>query len=172
MVYVLTCDRKRTTYDQIFDQLLKLEPELNPTDITVDFEMGVIKSLTKHFPMAQIHGCFFHLTQSVWRHIQSIGLQVPYTSDEDFAFEIRLLISLAFLPEENVIEAYEQLIATSFYSEDTESEFKEQVQVLLTYFQSTYLFGIDRAGKRKAPLFQIKLWNVYELTLTGMFYMA
>lgn len=166
---MLTCDRKGTTYDQIFEQLLKLEPELNPTDITLDFEMGAIKSLTKHFPNAEIHGCFFHLTQSVWRHIQSIGLQIPYTNDEDFAFEIRLLISLAFVPEANVIEAYEQLIVTSFYSEDSDNEYKEQIQVLLTYFQSTYLFGIDRVGKRKAPLFQIKLWNVYELTLTGMF---
>lgn len=165
----MTCDRKRTTYDQIFDQLLKLEPDLNPTDITLDFEMAVMKSLAERFPNTQIHGCFFHFTQSIWRHIQSIGLQVPYVADEDFAFEIRLLISLAFVPEANVIEAYEQLIVTSFYSEDSDSEYKEQIQVLLTYFQSTYLFGIDRAGKRKEPLYQIKLWNVYELTLTGMF---
>lgn len=167
MIYVLTCDRKRTTYDQIFNELLKLEPKLNPTDITVDFEIGVIKSLSEHFPLASIHGCFFHFTQNVWRHIQTNGLQVPYTNYENFAFELRLLIALAFVPEGNVIEAYDQLIATEFYADETESEYKQQIQILLNYFQSTYLFAIDRTGKRKDPLFPIKIWNVYESTLNG-----
>lgn len=167
LVYVLTCDRKRTTYDQIFDALLKVEPKLNPTDITVDFEIGVIKSLSKHFPQAAIHGCFFHFTQNVWRHIQTNGLQVPYTNDEDIAFELRLLIALAFVPEANVIEAYDQLLTTGFYAEENENEYKQQIQILLNYFQSTYLFAIDRTGKRKDPLFPIKIWNVYETTLNG-----
>lgn len=167
MVYVLTCDRKRTTYDQILDELLKLEPKLNPTDITIDFEMGVIKSLSNHFPDATIHGCFFHFTQNVWRHIQTNGLQIPYTNDEDFAFELRLLIALAFVPEVNVTEAYEQLMVTEFYTEENANEYKQQIQILLNYFQSTYLFAIDRTGKRKDPLFPIKVWNVYESTLNG-----
>lgn len=166
-MYVLTCNRKTETYNEIFSQLLNIEPKINPTDITIDFEMAVINSVRTNFPQAEIHGCYFHFTQSVWRHVQSIGLQIPYTSDEDFAFQIRLLIALAFVPKENVVEAYDELIATEFYSEDNGSEYEPQIQALLTYFQSTYVFAIDRAGKRKNPLYPVELWNVYENTLAG-----
>lgn len=71
------------------------------------------------------------------------------------------------MPKENVVEAYDELIATDFYSEDNETEYLEQIQALLRYFQSTYVYRIDRAGNRKPPLYPIEIWNVYETTLNG-----
>lgn len=129
--------------------------------------MAVMNSLHEKFPRAEIHGCFFHFVQNVWRHVQTTGLQIPYSEDPDFAFQIRLLVALAFVPKENVLEAYDELIATDFFSEENETEYVEQIQALLGYFQSTYVFRIDRAGIRKQPLYPIEIWNVYDTTLNG-----
>lgn len=166
-LYVLTTSKSQAVYDEIFQNLLELEPKLNPTDVMIDFEMAVIKSIQANFPEAAVHGCFFHFGQSIWRHLQSVGLQTVYTNDEDFAVQIRMLIALAFIPIPFVIEAYEQLVGTEFYSEERDSEHKEAIQNLLAYFQSTYLYRISRNGSKQKPLFDIPLWNVYENTLMG-----
>lgn len=129
-----------------------------------------MNSLRDHFPLSEIHGCFYHFTQNVWRHVQTTGLQVPYSSDSDFAFQIRLLVALAFLPSEKVLEAYEELIGTDFFSEESESQYVGQIQALLGYFQSTYLYRLNRAGNRKAPLFAIEVWNVFLTTLNGNYF--
>lgn len=167
LVYVLTTDKKRDTYDKILSKLLEIQENINPTDVMLDFEMAAIKSVQQHFPLTEVHGCFFHFTQNVWRHVQSSGLQAVYASDEDFALQIRLLMALAFVPSEKVLEAYEELAATDFFSEDSDSEYANQVQALLSYFQTTYVYKITRTGVRKEPLFVIPSWNVFESTLLG-----
>lgn len=168
MIWILTTDKSQETYNEIFIEMKKLQPLLNPTDFTVDFEMAAINAIKENFPMAEIHGCFFHLGQSVWRHVQTVGLQKPYQDDPDFAFNIRLLLSLAFVPTDNVLDAYEELISTEFFAEESKSKYVQQIQALLSYFQLTYIYRIDRTGKKANPLYPPELWNVYDLTLTGI----
>lgn len=158
-------DKKEETYNNIFNVLLTLEPGLNPTDIMVDFEMAAINASKRNFPLADVHGCHFHFTQNVWKHIQSVGLQTIYNEDEDFALQLRLLTALAFVPVGSVDDAYDELVSTEFFT--AESEHKEAIELLLTYFQKTYVYGFDRFGKKKPPLIPIVLWNVYENTLSG-----
>lgn len=170
LLYVLTTSKSNDAYDEIFREIVSLEPRINPTDVMLDFEMAVMNSIRKCFPLCQIHGCFFHFTQNIWRHVQTVGLQTVYTNDENFALKIRLLIALAFVPVDNVIEAYAQLIETEFFSEDNQSEHTEAIQNLLAYFQSTYIYRISiRNGNRQKPLYDIGIWNVYENTLAGKY---
>lgn len=166
-MYVLTTHKSQETYEEIFRNLLEIEPNINPTDIMTDFEMAAIKAAKNHFPMAALHGCFFHFTQSFWRHVQTCGLQSIYAKDEDFAFNIRMVLSLAFVPLEHVVPAYEELMKTPFFAEDKDGEFTDQIQTLMTYFQSTYMYGFDRSGNKKASLYPPEIWNVYETTLLG-----
>lgn len=133
----------------------------------VDFEMAAIKSVQSHFENAEIHGCFFHFSQSIWRHVQQLGLAKIYSENGDFAVEVRMLLSLAFVPVDSVVEAYQELAETEFFSENTDLEWKEQIQNLMAYFQSTYVFRFNSVGKQQKPLFPVELWNMYAITLAG-----
>ena len=74
-------------------------------------------------------GCFFHFSQAIFRKIQSLGLQVRYKDDEDFAHTVRMLTALAFVPEPDVIIAFEAV------SED----FPLHGQAVIYYFEDTYI---------------------------------
>ena len=48
----------------------------------------------------QVHvqGCFFHLCQSTWRHVQDLGLTALYNADDVAKHFVRMLDGLALLP--------------------------------------------------------------------------
>lgn len=144
-----------------------MKPELNPTDFMSDFEMASMKAAKKYFPLAEIHGCLFHFTQNIWAHVQQLGLQSKYANDEDFAFEIKLLIALAYVPIDHVIEAFEELMQTEFYTDDDDKEYNREIQDIVAYFESTYIGAFNRLGQRKKPLYPIDVWNVYNAALMG-----
>jgi len=51
-----------------------------PQVIHIDFEMAVIVAVRGELNI-EITGCLFHYTQSVFRKVQAIGLQVEYNTD-------------------------------------------------------------------------------------------
>lgn len=162
---ILASDKQEETYNSIFRVILGFEPAINPTDVITDFEIAAINAVRTNFPLAEPHGCFFHFSQNIWRHIQKAGLQSKHNEDAEFAFQLRLLIALAFLPSGSIVEAYDELVASDFY--DGPNEHKDAIEELVTYFQKTYVFAYDRFGKRKDPLFPPALWSVYDIMLSG-----
>ena len=76
----------------------ELQPGLNPSCLMTDFEKGAIRAYQEAFPGVHCTGCFFHLSQSVWRRIQAAGLQHDYQTDSNFASWLRCIPALAFLP--------------------------------------------------------------------------
>lgn len=116
-------DKCEESYDEVFDVLKRLQPALNPTDVTIDFEKAAINAIQKAFPNAEIHCCRFHFGQSVFRHVQAVGLQRIYQDDPDFAFQIKLLTALSFVPPDNVVQAFEELMDTPFYNGDDDSPY-------------------------------------------------
>jgi len=63
----------------------------------VDFESAVWRAIDKVFPDAVVKGCVFHLTQAIWRQVQKVGLQVPYTNNKRTHKLIRYTDSLLLL---------------------------------------------------------------------------
>lgn len=55
----------RTTeaYDGLFEELTRIAPNLNPTEIMSDYEDAERNSCKKAFPNARILGCYFHYAQ-------------------------------------------------------------------------------------------------------------
>ena len=82
---------------------------LAPKTILVDFEDAVMKVVEEEFPMVKIQGCNFHFCQCIMRHISSAGLKTQYEDDIDFAFRMRHLAALAYVPPEKVVHAFEEL---------------------------------------------------------------
>ncbi|KAG4076846.1 hypothetical protein HA402_006556 [Bradysia odoriphaga] len=147
--------------------LPKRVPDCNPKYIITDFETGAINAAKKYFPRAKFHACFFHLCQSVWRHIQHLGLQTRYMSDPDYAKNVRQLLALAFVPPADITDRFIQLCRTPFWEENDDPD-NGKLQDLLQYFESTYIGSVGRNGKRKAVQFPPEIWSVHEITVLGI----
>ena len=68
----------------------------------IDFEKASMNGLENNF-ISVINGCFFHLSQYVYRKVQAEGLARNYREDLKFTLKIMILPSLSFLPEMDVI---------------------------------------------------------------------
>jgi len=83
---------------------------LDPLIVHVDFEKAVIEALKNTIGNhICIKGCFYHLTQYTHRKIQSLGLEYMYRNNNNFSIFCRKLDSLAFLPENRVLEGIDFL---------------------------------------------------------------
>lgn len=82
---------------------------LNPQHVMTDFEIAVINTVKIEFPEATHKCCLFHLGQNVWRKIQSCGLASRYARDSEFSLRTRHMIASAYLPPEEITDAFAQL---------------------------------------------------------------
>ena len=135
--------------------------------MALDFEVDESNSFQKHFPGCQCDACHFHMQQAnivklaklVWPSDDSdksgLNLKCLYQKDKKFANSIRCFSALSFLPETEVIPAFEAL----------EEKFEGEVpDSFIGYFEKNYIgkpFG--RKKVRKEPRLPITFWNCYEL---------
>ena len=69
---------------QILRALLRLMPsEPRVVGFMVDYEPAMWRALRELFHNATIKCCIFHLTQTVWRQVQQLGLQTAYNEKKD-----------------------------------------------------------------------------------------
>ena len=149
-VYALLSNKEESTYDTAFRKLLEIEPALNPQSIMVDFEKAAINALENNF-ISVISACFFHLSQNIYRKIQAEGLTTSYRRDRDFSLKIKMLPSLAFVPEIDVKDCFNILM----------QDFPENAISVANYFENNYTGRKLPNGSRRAPLYPIRLWNMF-----------
>jgi hypothetical protein len=105
-VFALLPNKSEATYIRLLKALKSIKPNLRPDSIIVKFERAAINAFLQQFPQSTVQGCFFHLSQCIWRQIAFVP-----PNDVD-AFE-RLLDSDFYIENENV------LLPVLNYSEDT-----------------------------------------------------
>ena len=115
-VYVLVTEKTELTYSRMLGKLLDLEPALNPLYVMLDFEKAAINAFEEGFV-------------AIYRKIQSLGLTNQYMEDPDFALYMRMLPSLAFVPENEVCDCFNILMG----------EFPQAAIELAEYFETNYL---------------------------------
>jgi hypothetical protein len=71
--YALLPDKSGATYERLFELIKRERPEMIPESVAVDFEIGEFAAVSKAWPDCRIHGCFFHLNQSMWRQVGKLG---------------------------------------------------------------------------------------------------
>ncbi|CAB4418896.1 unnamed protein product [Rhizophagus irregularis] len=168
MVYILMTSRSKVIYERIFQELTDLAEEagqmLAPPMIITDFEQAAINAAQVEFPGSVHKGCFFHLCQSFWRKIQSLGLASEYGNSEEFSIKLRHMTALAFLPSSEIPHAFDQI----------KSLMPPNASQIVQYFEETYVNGkirrqMPRSGTviRNPPLFPPELWSVHELIENG-----
>lgn len=159
-IYALLPNKTEETYIRLLTTLKEIKPNLNPKSIMTDFERSAINAFKYVFPNIKQNGCHFHFAQSIWRHIQQIqGLSTKYKLDPNFALHIRMISALAFVPPNNVILAFEELLDSPFFCEN-----EEFLNPLTNYFEDTWIGRRGRKNVRKSPCFDKMLWNCYEIS--------
>jgi hypothetical protein len=177
-VYALLPGRSQEIYEELFRgivnacDLYDFTPD--PTVIIADFEKAAWQAASAVFGSnVSIKGCFFHLTQSTWRKVQSLGLTAAYMSDDSAKHFCGMLDALAFLPISDLREGLDYL------KQHVPAGFND----LLSYFDSTYISGPSRSIRcapsasqpstirmrirRQPPLFPPETWNAYDATLAN-----
>ena len=160
-MFGLLPNKQEATYNVMMRELNNHLNGHSPTDILFDFERAAMNSAENTFPGVRVHGCFFHLSKHIWKHIQRNGLSQLYENNDNFALYMRMIPATAFVDTPDVPQA--------FYDLETEirNNFGNQngVDAVLDYFEDTYI-GRQRRGRPRAqPMFLIELWNMYDRTL-------
>ena len=150
-VFALLPNKRQSTYEELFNQLRAVNARLNPSAIMIDYEKAAMNAISNVFPNANIKGCFFHLSQAIYRKVQTEGLQSRYQSDAEFAISIRMIPALAFVPSDSVVQAFEHL----------QESMCEEADGVINYFEDTFI-GRRRRRNRGNPLFPICMWNMHD----------
>lgn len=81
LVYVYLVNKKGDTYSEMWRYLVELTwnqaGELlfaGNKKILMDFEIAAHQAVKQIFPHFDIGGCRFHFGQSLWRHLQALGV--------------------------------------------------------------------------------------------------
>ena len=91
---------------------MNLQHEFAWETATFDFETGALRALGECISFVELHGCHFHFCQSIFRHLGLMGLKMHYM-DTDFplfAFFVRCVFALAFLPIERIQMTFHLLV--------------------------------------------------------------
>lgn len=161
-VYALLPDKSTATYKRLFEILRNARPNLAPRTCIIDFEAATKRAIEENFPQVSVQGCFFHLTQSVWRKVQNVGLVEEYKNSDDVRNAVKSLCSLAFLEESQINEAFEEL------QEISDNMNLPKLTEVYNYFEDTYIGRLGRRGQRRAANFGKIMWNVRSRTEEGI----
>lgn len=83
------------------------------------------------FPDARMHGCSFHFTQALWKHVKDIGLAVAYSSQPEVRQYLKVLFALQYLPVHEIEGAF------NLHTADA----PERLKPFVDYMQSTWITG-------------------------------
>jgi len=165
LVIALLERKTKTSYKSLFDVLKtevqrRFNRQLDPPRVSTDYETAAISAAQESFPGTIVSGCLFHLGQSFWRKLQTEGLTEEYRreANEELRADFHSLIALAFVPEEDVIEAFESLAASA----------SEELQPVLDHVEDNYVRGRRRGRGRTAPAFPPSIWSCYDRALEGL----
>ena len=80
------------------------------------------------------------------------GLTAQYQEDIEFHLKLKMLPSLAFVPEQEVVVCFNILMA----------DFPESALNIAILFKDTYIGKRLSDQSRRVPRFPIRIWNMYK----------
>ena len=143
-------DKTQLTYTRLFSLLKNVAINhglvLNPNTVHIDFEMAAIQAVRAEFNV-EASGCLFHYTQSLYRKIQAIGLQVQYNTSAPIG--IRRLMALPLLPQQ-----FFQAVYAGIENQTPPNQPQTFIDTFHRYIWNTYVKPLN-------PLFPSQNWNAF-----------
>ena len=130
---------------------------MQPQTVMMDFELAAMQSAEDVFTNATVHGCFYHLTQNVYRKVQAEGLQTAYCENPELATQVRMLMAIAFVPLTDVVSAFEAVQEAAL----------PEITPIVDYFEDTYV-GRMRRRTRAPPRYPPAQWNIHARLEIGL----
>ena len=158
-IFALLPNKTGLTYNQLLTEVGNNMNGHAPSDMLFDFEQAAFNAARHVFPGIDVKGCFFHLSQNLWKKIQQNGLALLYGNDDEFAMLMRSIAALAFVPEIDVPQAFYNLEAEIRNNYNNNS-----IDVVLDYFEDNYIGRLQRGRPRGIPTFPISIWNMFDRT--------
>ncbi|XP_077293714.1 uncharacterized protein LOC143916466 [Arctopsyche grandis] len=167
MVYILMTSKSQEAYVKAFEEIRNFATgngaTLAPQLIISNLEREAIDATETVFPGVENKVCFYHFEQCMWHKIKSSGLEVQYNSDLDFAHTMKQLTALAFVPWENIPQAFDEVAKVM----------PEGTQAIVEWMKECYVNGKeqilpDGTVTRTPPMFPPKMWSVYNSTTHGI----
>ena len=122
---------------------------LQPKSVLSDFEKSAMTAYEAEFPGIVIKGCHFHMTQSMWRKIQEIGLAKEYKENKSLREWFDFFKGLAFIPLYLINLAFNFILSVK-----PKSDYNEKIDLFINYFTSTWLSS--------SALFPPSIWNHHD----------
>jgi len=97
-VYALLQRKTKDIYVELLSTLRSMLSELKLKTISIEFEQSMIQAIELVFIDVNIQCCYYHLSQSIWRKVQNIGLATKYKENENVRQIVGMLKGLALLP--------------------------------------------------------------------------
>jgi hypothetical protein len=102
VVFCLLPDKRTVTYAELFKKIIERcesdEFVFKHSKIVIDFEQAIHSACSLVWPETEITGCRFHLCQSWYRKIQSLGLVSDYKNkNSDVGAFLRLFFGMHYL---------------------------------------------------------------------------
>jgi MULE transposase-like protein/FLYWCH-type zinc finger protein len=165
LIYCLLPRRDAVTYRRMIKTIKDAAPNLNPKCLMGDFELASLNAFSDEFPQAEKKACFFHYAQCLFRNIQQHEkVYERYSTIPEFAFELRKLVALAFIPPQDVIATFDQLMDQDFFQEN-----EEILLDFIQYFERVWIGKLNRRRTaRLAPTYPIGLWNCFQSILDNL----
>ncbi|XP_050053723.1 uncharacterized protein LOC126549205 isoform X2 [Aphis gossypii] len=146
IVHILMVDRLTESYCRVL-QFLREDLDLNldyqQLQIITDFEQALRNAINRVMPEVNNSGCWFHFIQSIVRFIRSHQLTQLSTTNEDARRILRMLMSLAHLPADEIrYHGVAFSIQLGFHViQDTVTEYHLDVELheLMQYFQRYWM---------------------------------
>ena len=161
-LYVLMQNNEEQTYKRVFQVVGQeiLGDDTSPTTCIADFELAIHNAIKSTWEQAEVQGCFFHFSQSIWRKTQDVGLAALYVQDPEVRKRVKSLLSLAFLRPAEVASTFDEIFDE--YNDDP------RLDELFGYFEATYVGRKPNRGPRRRPRYSIESWSVRARTLQGI----
>ncbi|XP_045173609.2 uncharacterized protein LOC123535128 [Mercenaria mercenaria] len=143
LLFVLMLSRRKDDYIAVLQKTKELLRDPSVEVFVVDFEAAVWGAIRDVFPNVQIKGCVFHWSQSVFRHVESIGLGPAYMERGSIWNYVRQLLVLPFLPVNHIKPEFDQLAARA----NTDA-----LRQLVDYIRSTWI---------ESTVFTVENWSIF-----------
>ena len=158
LIFALLGRKDQQTYEHLLrmiDSILRrhYRVRFSPQRIIVDFELGFINAVQARLVTTTVLGCHFHFCKRIYKRVQDLGLSTAYSDNYEVKKVVQLLMALAFVPPNSVMNCYRNLRTNPRVLNIDPATFRRYPQILLLfqYYEATWLRGN----------YPIELWNVF-----------
>lgn len=126
--------KKAKLYKEIFNFIEKNLIKLLPAQFMTDFEAGLRKAINEFYPVATLHGCWFHFCAAVRRKFLSLDLYGLISKFPAAKLIYRMLLCLPLLPAESIYNGY-NIVKQEAIKEKLDKKFNK----IFEYFEQYWL---------------------------------